>query len=63
MSMIDPIAIVSLLCECDYVKEKRLWDAMLTQEDCLGRRAIHYAALRGASISCLHLAKVCDHVV
>ena len=34
---------------------------MLTQEDCLGRRAIHYAALRGASVSCMHMIKVCHH--
>ena len=57
-SAIDPISIVTLLCECDHVKEKQCLDAMLSQRDVLGRKLIHYAALRGASVSCCRLIKV-----
>ena len=55
-SMIDPISIVRLIC--DHAVTKSLHTPMLSHKDNRQRTVMHYAALRGASISCLHMLKV-----
>eukprot|EP00795_Rhopilema_esculentum_P008747 gene8747-14770_t len=54
-SMIDPISIVRLIC--DHAETKSVHTSVLSHKDNRQRTVMHYAALRGASISCLHMLK------
>ena len=55
--MTDPISIVNMLCDAAKEQGKDV-SAMLNTPDKDGRTPLHVGAMRGATISCLHMLKV-----